>query len=76
MTAAHGVDDRDWQAIEDDLGAHGCAVLDGLMPPDDCVAIAARPPRKTYFWTLPVAVLCNSSTKVIHWGVLKCARRS
>ena len=49
MTAAHGVDDRDWQAIEDDLGAQGCAVLDGLMPPDDCVAIAALYPDPAPF---------------------------
>ena len=38
-----------WQAIEDDLGAHGCAVLDGLMPPDDCVAIAALYPDPAPF---------------------------
>src|SRR4051812_19033581 len=37
-------------------------------------AMSARPPRRTYFWILPVAVLGSSSTKWNPWGVLKWAR--
>ena len=36
-----------------------------------CVAMAARPLRKTYFWILPVAVLGSSSTNRILRGTLK-----
>ena len=32
----------DWRAIEDDLNAHGCAVVPGLLDADVCVALAAR----------------------------------
>ena len=39
-----------------------------------CLAIAVLPPRKTYFWILPVAVFGSSSTKVTPGGALKCAR--
>jgi len=38
--------------------------------------MAARLPRRTYFWILPVAVFGNSSTNVTECGALKCARRS
>ena len=38
---------------------------------DYCAAIAALPPRSTYFWILPVAVLGNSVTNVIDLGTLK-----
>jgi hypothetical protein len=38
-----------------------------------CVLIAARPPRRMYFWILPVAVLGRSGTKLKHIGTLKCA---
>jgi len=40
------------------------------------VAIAARRPRSTYFWILPVAVLGSSSTKLTPLGALKWARLS
>ena len=36
-----------------------------------CVAMAARPLRRTYFWILPVAVLGSSSTNRILRGTLK-----
>ena len=36
-------------------------------------AIAARPPRSTYFWILPVAVFGSSATNVKARGTLKCA---
>src|SRR6185369_6294512 len=36
-------------------------------------AIAVRPPRRTYFWILPVAVFGSASTNVNAVGTLKCA---
>ena len=39
-----------------------------------CRAIAALPPRNTYFCTLPVAVFGSSFRKVNPCGALKCAR--
>ena len=39
--AAPRVAALDWQAIGADLDAYGCAVLDGLISPDDCIALAA-----------------------------------
>ena len=38
-----------------------------------CFEIAGLP-RRTYFWTLPVAVFGSSERKVIPCGALKCAR--
>jgi hypothetical protein len=38
-----------------------------------CFEIAGLP-RRTYFWTLPVAVFGSSDTNWIRWGHLKCAR--
>ena len=38
-----------------------------------CFEIAG-PPRRTYFWTLPVAVFGSSGKNVIPFGALKCAR--
>ncbi len=32
----------DWQAIEDDLNRHGCAVVPGLLDPGACLALAAQ----------------------------------
>ncbi len=32
-------------------------------------------PRKMNFWIFPVAVFGSSSTKLNHWGTLKCANR-
>ena len=32
----------DWQAIEDDLNCHGCALVPGLMAPAACTALAAQ----------------------------------
>lgn len=36
-----------------------------------CLAMAALPPRSTYFWIFPVAVLGNSSMGVNDFGTLK-----
>lgn len=44
-----GVDARDWQAIGDALGDHGCAVLDGLLSRGDCEALAALYPDPAPF---------------------------
>jgi hypothetical protein len=38
-----------------------------------CFEIAGLP-RRTYFWTFPVAVFGSSDTNWIRWGHLKCAR--
>ena len=46
MTA---LDDLDWTAIEADLDAHGCAVLPGLLAPDDCAALAGCYERDELF---------------------------
>ncbi|WP_425324012.1 2OG-Fe(II) oxygenase [Janthinobacterium aestuarii] len=32
----------DWQRIEDELNAHGCAVVPGLLDPAQCAALAAQ----------------------------------
>ena len=32
----------DWQAIEDDLNRHGCALVPGLLAPAACTALAAQ----------------------------------
>ena len=32
----------DWQAIEDDLNRHGCAVVPGLLDPGACLVLAAQ----------------------------------
>ena len=45
-------------------------------PLDYCTAIAAFPPRSTYFWIFPVAVFGSSDTTVIPFGALKPASRS
>lgn len=46
--AAH-VDALDWPQITADLDAQGCAVLKGLLTPDQCRAVAALYPDDTHF---------------------------
>jgi len=38
--AASRVADLDWRAIGSDLDSHGCAVLAGLLTPDECAGLA------------------------------------
>lgn len=40
---------RDWQALTAELDTQGCAVLEGLLTPDECRAIAAVYPREEHF---------------------------
>jgi len=40
--AASRVTALDWNAIATDLDAHGCAMLAGLLTPDECVELARR----------------------------------
>ena len=39
----------DWQAIEDDLNRHGCAVVPGLLDPGACLALAAQYEQPQWF---------------------------
>ena len=43
------VDAIDWARVATDLDAQGCAVLQGLLTPDECRAIAALYPDDTHF---------------------------
>jgi hypothetical protein len=43
------IDAIDWTQASLDLGAHGCAVLQGLLSPDECRAFAALYPDDKYF---------------------------
>jgi uncharacterized protein len=43
------VDAIDWAQVESDLDAQGCAVLQGLLAPDECRALAARYPDDAHF---------------------------
>jgi uncharacterized protein len=43
------VDTIDWALAASDLDAQGCAVLQGLLAPDECRAIAALYPDDTHF---------------------------
>jgi uncharacterized protein len=43
------VDAIDWVRAESDLDAQGCAVLRGLLAPDECRAVAALYPNDTHF---------------------------
>jgi hypothetical protein len=43
------VDAIDWTQATADLDAQGCAVLKGLLPPDECAALAALYPDDTNF---------------------------
>ncbi len=36
------IDDIDWAGAEQELNAHGCALLSGLLTPPECDAMAAR----------------------------------
>src|SRR3954464_1887166 len=47
-TAAH-VDALDWPQITGELDTHGCAVLKGLLTPDQCRAVAALYPDDANF---------------------------
>jgi hypothetical protein len=39
----------DWSAAGHDLDQHGCAVLEGLLAPDECEAIAGLYPHERHF---------------------------
>jgi hypothetical protein len=43
------IDAYDWNAIGHDLDGFGCAVLPGLLPPDECDDVAALYPREEHF---------------------------
>ena len=46
------VDAIDWAQATADLDAQGCAVLKGLLSPDECAALAALYPDDAH-WELP-----------------------
>ena len=48
-TPRNRVERYDWEAIGADLGAFGCAVLDGLLTPRECADIAALYPHDEHF---------------------------
>jgi len=48
-TAEARVERYGWDAIGADLDASGCAVIDGLLTPDECAGIAALYPRDEHF---------------------------
>ena len=48
-SAAGRVERYDWETLSDDLGRFGCAVLDGLLTPKECSAIAALYPDEQHF---------------------------
>ena len=39
----------DWTRIGTDLDAHGCAVLESLLSPDECAAMVAVYPDDSHF---------------------------
>src|ERR1700752_1198276 len=39
----------DWEGLGADLDSFGCAVLERLLTPDECAAIAALYPREEHF---------------------------
>jgi hypothetical protein len=39
----------DWETVAEDLNAHGCAVFEKLLSPDECRDIAALYPDETHF---------------------------
>jgi hypothetical protein len=47
--AAHRVDGYDWDTIGTELQNFGCAVLPGLLTPDECEGIAALYPLEEHF---------------------------
>jgi hypothetical protein len=46
---ANRVEALDWAQISRDLDARGCAVLEGLLSPEDCAALAALYPDDAHF---------------------------
>jgi uncharacterized protein len=48
-TARDRVEHYDWDAVGTDLGAFGCAVLNGLLTPRECTDIAALYPHDEHF---------------------------
>ncbi|MGJ4942698.1 2OG-Fe(II) oxygenase [Bradyrhizobium sp. HKCCYLS1011] len=48
-TPASRVDAIDWAQVERDLDAQGCAILEGLLSPDQCRALAALYPGDAHF---------------------------
>jgi hypothetical protein len=47
--AANRIQAIDWDRVAQDLGAYGSALLAGLLPPDDCRALAALYPDDAIF---------------------------
>jgi hypothetical protein len=47
--AASRVDAIDWAAVESELDGQGCAVLKGLLSPDECLALAGLYPDDKHF---------------------------
>jgi hypothetical protein len=43
------VTERDWSALEVELDTYGAAVLEGLLTPEECLAIASLYPGDQYF---------------------------
>ncbi|MEX0809123.1 MAG: 2OG-Fe(II) oxygenase [Dongiaceae bacterium] len=43
------VDGHDWSALATELDGSGCAVMPGLLAPDECSAIAALYPQESHF---------------------------
>jgi hypothetical protein len=49
LSAEQRVANYDWAALGADLDAHGAAVLEKLLSPEECADIAALYPREEYF---------------------------
>jgi len=43
------VAEQDWRTLTGELNAHGCAVMSGLLAPDECAEIAALYPHEEHF---------------------------
>jgi hypothetical protein len=41
--------DQDWRTLTGELNAHGCAVMENLLAPDECAEIAALYPHEEHF---------------------------
>lgn len=48
-TAEARIDRHDWTKLADELNAYGCAVLEKLLTPEECRAIAALYPQERHF---------------------------
>ena len=68
------VDAIDWTQATTDLDAQGCAVLKGLLSPDECAALAALYPDDTEFpqpdrdgpprlWPRRIQIFCLSAAR-------------